>query len=69
MMFSPTSIVLSAVREGRLRALAVTSLSRSSTVPGVPTIAESGFPGFNVTVWLGLLAPAGTREEIGQASS
>jgi tripartite-type tricarboxylate transporter receptor subunit TctC len=64
MMFSPTSIVLSAIREGRLRALAVTSLSRSSTVPDVPTIAESGFPGFNVTVWLGLLAPAGTQEEI-----
>jgi len=60
MMFSPIVAVLPVVREGKLRALAVTSLRRSSAVPGLPTIAESGFPGFEVTSWNGLLAPART---------
>lgn len=60
MMFSPISIVLPMARDGKLRALAVTSLKRTSTIPELPTIAESGFPGFEVTLWYGLLAPAGT---------
>jgi tripartite-type tricarboxylate transporter receptor subunit TctC len=60
MMFSPIPIVLPAVREGRLRALATTSLKRTETLPEVPTVAESGLPGFDVTTWLGLLAPART---------
>jgi tripartite-type tricarboxylate transporter receptor subunit TctC len=60
MMFSPVSIVLPAVRDARLRALATTSPKRTSAFPDIPTIAESGFPGFDVTVWVGLLAPAGT---------
>ena len=60
MMFSPISVVLPLVRDGRLRALAVTSLRRSSTAPELPTIDESGFPGFEATVWYGLLGPAGT---------
>lgn len=64
LMFSPIAIVLPQVREGKLRALAVTSLSRSSAVPNLPTIAESGFPGFEYTVWYGLLAPAGTPSTI-----
>ncbi|HEY6821180.1 MAG TPA: tripartite tricarboxylate transporter substrate binding protein [Burkholderiales bacterium] len=64
LMFSPIAIVLPQVREGKLRALAVTSLSRSSAVPNLPTIAESGFPGFQYTVWYGLLAPAGTPSAI-----
>ena len=59
MMFSPIGIVLPMVREGKLRALAVTSLRRSSAAPELPTIAESGYPGFEVTLWYGLLAPAG----------
>jgi len=58
MMFSPVSIVLPLVRDGKLRALAVTSLKRSSVVPELPTIDESGYPGFEATLWLGLLAPA-----------
>ena len=58
MMFSPVSIVLPLVREGKLRALAVTSLKRSSVVPELPTIDESGYPGFEASLWLGLLAPA-----------
>ena len=64
MMFGPPSVVLPAVREGKLRALAVTSPRRSSTVAELPTIAESGFPSFEVTSWNGLFAPAGTPAAI-----
>ncbi len=64
MMFSPTAVALPLVREGKLRALAVTTLRRSSAAPELPTIAESGYPGFEVTVWLGLLAPARTPATI-----
>jgi tripartite-type tricarboxylate transporter receptor subunit TctC len=60
MMFSPTSNVLPLAREGKLRALAVTSLRRAPAVPELPTIAESGYPGFEATIWFGLLAPART---------
>ncbi len=60
MIFSPTGIVLPLVREGKLRALAVSTLKRSSAVLEVPTIAESGYPGFEFTAWGGLLAPART---------
>jgi tripartite-type tricarboxylate transporter receptor subunit TctC len=60
MILSPIGIVLPMVREGKLRALAVTSLRRSSAAPELPTIAESGYPGFEVTLWYGLLAPAKT---------
>jgi tripartite-type tricarboxylate transporter receptor subunit TctC len=60
MMFSPLPVVLPLVREGKLRALAVTSLRRSSVVPQLPTVAESGYSGFEATNWYGLVAPAGT---------
>ena len=49
---------------GRLRALAVTGKQRSKQLPDVPTVAESGLPGFENTGWFGLLAPAGTPPEI-----
>jgi tripartite-type tricarboxylate transporter receptor subunit TctC len=64
MMFAPISAVLPSVREGKLRALAVTSLRRSSTLPDVPTVDESGLPGFEITIWGGLLAPAMTPPPI-----
>jgi tripartite-type tricarboxylate transporter receptor subunit TctC len=64
MMFSPIQTVLPAVRERKLRALGVTSLRRSSAAPELPTIAESGYPGFDVTTWYGLLAPARTPATI-----
>jgi tripartite-type tricarboxylate transporter receptor subunit TctC len=60
MMFSPIPVVLPLVREGQLRALAVTSLKRSSAMPELPTVAESGYPGFEATNWYGLFAPAAT---------
>jgi tripartite-type tricarboxylate transporter receptor subunit TctC len=51
---------LSQIKGGRLRAIAVTSAKRAAEMPGVPTIAESGYPGFEAITWYGLLAPAGT---------
>ncbi len=48
------------IRSGRLRALAVSTAKRSPQMPGVPTVAESGYPGFDASTWYGLLAPAGT---------
>ena len=48
------------MRTGRLQAVAVTTPARAGALPDVPTIAESGLPGFDVTVWYGILAPAGT---------
>ena len=59
MLFGGTA-VLPMVREGKLRALAVTSLRRALATPELPTIAESGYPGFEFTNWFGLLAPART---------
>ncbi|MBI2292126.1 MAG: tripartite tricarboxylate transporter substrate binding protein [Betaproteobacteria bacterium] len=49
---------------GRLRALGVSSLKRNAALPGVPTLAESGLPGFNVNAWLGILVPAGTPANV-----
>jgi tripartite-type tricarboxylate transporter receptor subunit TctC len=61
-------ITLGAVRamlnNGTLKAIAVTSPQRIAALPEVPTVAESGYPGFEVTSWFGLLAPAGTSAEI-----
>lgn len=56
--------ILPTVRDGKLRALAVTSLKRSPNMPEFPTIAESGYPGFEAISWFGLLAPAGTPAAI-----
>ena len=64
MIFFPISVGLPLVREGKLRALAVTSLRRSSAIPELPTVAESGYPGFEVQSWNGLLAPARTPAAI-----
>jgi tripartite-type tricarboxylate transporter receptor subunit TctC len=52
------------VRGGRLRMVAVTSLKRSPSMPDIPTVAESGYPDFDVVSWWGILAPAGVPREI-----
>lgn len=52
------------INAGKLKALAVTSAERSPIAPDVPTVAESGLPGFDVNVWYGLLAPAGTPQDV-----
>lgn len=56
--------VLPLAQEGKLRALAVTSLKRSPAAPELPTMHESGFPGFEATAWFGLMAPSGTPPAI-----
>ena len=52
------------IQAGKLRALATTDAARSPVLPNVPTLAESGFPGFIATGWIGLFVPAGTPQEI-----
>jgi tripartite-type tricarboxylate transporter receptor subunit TctC len=64
MAFANATIALPQVRDGRLRALAVTSLQRSPALPDLPTMAESGFAGFEATSWYGLMAPAATPGSI-----
>jgi tripartite-type tricarboxylate transporter receptor subunit TctC len=64
MMFSPVSMVLPQVRDGKLRALAVTSLRRSPTVRELPTMDESGYRGFEAAIWHGLVAPAASPATI-----
>ena len=56
----PSSLPL--IKAGKLRALAVTSAQRAPALPDVPTVAESGLPGFEASSWFGLLAPAGTPQ-------
>lgn len=64
MMVSAPPAVINHFRNGRLRALAVSSIKRSPALPDVPTIAESGIPGFDATAWYCLVAPAGTPAPI-----
>jgi tripartite-type tricarboxylate transporter receptor subunit TctC len=52
------------IKEGRLRPLAVGSAKRIPSLPDVPTVAESGYPGFETSQWYGILAPAGTPQPI-----
>jgi tripartite-type tricarboxylate transporter receptor subunit TctC len=63
MMFGPAVNILPLARSGKLRALAVTSAVRSTLAPEVPTLAESGLPGFEVVGWYGLATRAGTDHE------
>ena len=63
-MVDPAIILLEHVTSGNVRILAVTSANRSAALPNVPTVAESGFPGFDVSGWMGLVAPAGLPEPI-----
>lgn len=62
--FSPISAGLAFIQSGKVRALAVSTIKRSSQLPNVPTIAESGVPGFDYSLWFGLWAPAGTPAAI-----
>ncbi len=58
-MFGTAAITLSQVRSGRLKALGVSSTKRTPLLPDVPTIAESGAPGYEMSIWWGVIAPAG----------
>ncbi|MEH2590663.1 Bug family tripartite tricarboxylate transporter substrate binding protein [Bradyrhizobium sp. AZCC 1721] len=64
MAFVPPTGAFPLAREGKVRALAVTSLERHAGAPDLPTMAESGFPSFDLTVWFGLMAPARTSPAI-----
>ncbi len=64
MFFGNVVNVMPLIRDGKLRAFAVTSLKRSAVAPDIPTFNESGFPGFEAVPWFGLMAPAGTPPEI-----
>jgi len=62
--FDAVMTTLPYAQTGRLRMLAVSSLKRSAVAPQVPTMAESGYPGYEATLWFGLFAPAGTPADI-----
>jgi tripartite-type tricarboxylate transporter receptor subunit TctC len=64
LMFSSTVAILPQVRAGRLRPLGLTGAKRSPAIPEVPTVAESGVPGYETASWYGVLAPAGTPKTI-----
>jgi tripartite-type tricarboxylate transporter receptor subunit TctC len=64
LMFSPASSVLQHVRAGKLKALAVTSLTRTAIAPDLPTLDELGLKGFDTSVWLGLVVPNGTPPDV-----
>lgn len=63
-LFAPLPTVAGFISSGQLKALATTPAKRPSVAPNLPTIAESGVPGFDITLWFGLVAPKGTFPEI-----
>ena len=65
-LFDSTLISMPLVKTGKLNALAVTSAKRSPALPNLPTMSEAGLPGFEVLLWFGLFAPAGTPQPIVQ---
>ncbi len=60
MMFDAVTVMSQHAREGKVRALATSGVARSTVLPNVPTLGEAGVPGYETTIWLGLLAPKGT---------
>ena len=64
LLFAPSQAVIASVRAGKLKALATTGARRTETLPGLPTVAESGLPGYEALGWFGLLAPAATPKPI-----
>lgn len=63
-MFTPVLASLPTIRDGRLRALAVSTAKRSSSMPDVPTVGEAGIPGFVFDFWIGMLAPSKTPRAV-----
>ena len=64
MAFNPPSPLIPHIQSGAIRPIAITTLKRTAVLPEIPTIAESGFPGFEATTWHALVAPAGTPKEV-----
>jgi tripartite-type tricarboxylate transporter receptor subunit TctC len=66
LMFDNLASSLGQIRAGKVRALAVTTARRSTLAPDLPTIAESGLPGFDISTWFGIFAPGGTPQPVVQ---
>jgi tripartite-type tricarboxylate transporter receptor subunit TctC len=64
MAYNPPSPLIPHIQSGAIRPIAITTLKRTAVLPEVPTIAESGFPGFEATTWHALVAPAGTPKDV-----
>jgi tripartite-type tricarboxylate transporter receptor subunit TctC len=64
LMFDSMPSAMPFIKTGKLRAIAVTTLKRAQALPELPTIAESGYPGFDISTWYGFWAPRGTAPEI-----
>jgi tripartite-type tricarboxylate transporter receptor subunit TctC len=62
--FAAIPNALAQIQAGKLRALGVSTAKRSAQLPGVPSLQEAGVPGYDATIWLALLAPAGTPEDV-----
>src|SRR5690606_17739365 len=66
LLFSTVAPSVPLIQQGKVKPIAVTSARRSSILPNVPTIAEQGYPGYDVSIWYALLAPAGMAPELAQ---
>jgi tripartite-type tricarboxylate transporter receptor subunit TctC len=64
MMFDAVPTMSEFARSGKVKALATTGLTRSAVMPDVPTVDEAGVPKYEATIWLGLMAPAGTPKPV-----
>ena len=64
MIFNNPLASMPYIKSGRLRGIAVSGAKRLPAMPDIPTVAESGFPGFEATIWLGMLLPAATPRDI-----
>jgi len=64
MMFDAVTVMNEHVKAGKVRALATSGKARSAVMPDVPTLNEAGVPGYDATIWLGLIAPKGTPAAI-----
>jgi tripartite-type tricarboxylate transporter receptor subunit TctC len=64
MMFDAITVMAEGVRSGQLVALGTTGKQRSAVMPEVPTVAEAGVPGYEATIWLGIMAPKATPKDV-----
>jgi tripartite-type tricarboxylate transporter receptor subunit TctC len=64
MMFDAVTTMVEQVRAGKVKAIATTGKTRSDVLPDVPTLSESGVPGYEATIWLGIMAPKGTPKAV-----
>jgi tripartite-type tricarboxylate transporter receptor subunit TctC len=63
-MFDAITTMTEQVKAGKVKALATSGRTRSDVLPDVPTLSEAGVPGYEATIWLGLMAPRGTPQEV-----